>query len=268
MFNHQTNQKKTKFTAHRKLIAVVALIAALVVPFAGYVTSASKILTIDAATNAVVSKSTSRIGSRYVYGACHSYSQIRNRNQRAFDCSGLVNWTYYQAGAGIGINTSSSLASKGTYVSYANLRAGDIVLFNGHAGIYIGDGKMVHAPNSRSRVKVSSLAGYWRSHFRCGRRVISASTVNTADKQIASENKSSNRVATKKSTENITYTAGNYRLNLQMSVRKGPSVSYAYIGSLDAGTTVKVSQIKNTKWGLINYNGKSAWVSLKYATKC
>ena len=108
---NQFQNEKKKFTSHKKLIAVIALIAALVVPFAGYVTSASKIISVDAATNAVVSKSTSRIGSRYVYGACHSYAQIRNRNQRAFDCSGLVNWSYYQAGASIGINTSSSLTN-------------------------------------------------------------------------------------------------------------------------------------------------------------
>lgn len=266
MFNHQNENKKKKLTAHRKLIAVVALIAVLVVPFAGYVTSASKILTIDAATNAVVSKSTSRIGSRYVYGACHSYAQVRNRNQRAFDCSGLVNWTYYQAGAHIGINTSSSLSRKGRYVSYRHLKAGDIVLFSGHAGVYIGDGKMVHAPNSRSRVKVSSLAGYWRNHFRAGRRVISASTINTASRQIRRENKRSVR-ATRRQTENITYTAGTYRLNLQMSVRSGAGINHRFIGVLNAGTKVHVRTVVNGKWAKITYHGRTAYVSLRYATK-
>lgn len=265
MMNQFENEKK-KFTAHKKLIAVIALIAALVVPFAGYVTSASKIISVDAATNAVVSKATSRIGSRYVYGACHSYAQIKNRNQRAFDCSGLVNWSYYQAGASIGINTSSSLASKGSYVSYNNLRAGDIVLFSGHAGIYIGDGKMVHAPNSRSRVKVSSIAGYWRARFRGGRRVITASSLKAQADSVAKK-AASRTVATKESVVNKTYAAGTYKLSLTMTVRSGPSTSYSVLGALSAGKTIKVTEIKNTKWGKISYNGKTAYVSLKYATK-
>ncbi|MDD6349168.1 NlpC/P60 family protein [Intestinibaculum porci] len=265
MMNQFQNEKK-KFTSHKKLIAVIALIAALVVPFAGYVTSASKIISVDAATNAVVSKSTSRIGSRYVYGACHSYAQIRNRNQRAFDCSGLVNWSYYQAGASIGINTSSSLSSKGSYVSYNNLRAGDIVLFSGHAGIYIGDGKMVHAPNSRSRVKVTSLAGYWRSRFRGGRRVITASSLKAQADRVAKKAES-RTVATKESVTNTTYAAGSYKLHLTMTVRSGPSVSHSVVGALPAGTTVKASSIQNGKWGKISYHGKTAYVSLKYASR-
>ena len=139
-------QNHLNITAQKKLFIMLYLIVALIIPFASYVHYSSKIVDVSAVTKAVVEKTESRLGSRYVYSACHTYSQIRNRKQRTFDCSGLVNWTYYQASASIGINTSSSLRRKGTYVSYRNLRAGDIILFPGHAGVYIGNGKMIHAP--------------------------------------------------------------------------------------------------------------------------
>ncbi len=255
-------QNNLNITAHKKLIVVLALIAALIVPFASYVHYASKIVDVSAVTNAVVEKAESRLGSRYVYGACHSYSQIKNRNQRAFDCSGLVNWTYYQAGASIGINTSSSLASKGSSVSYNNLKAGDIVLFPGHAGVYIGNGKMIHAPNSRSRVKVDSIAGYWKSRFRCGRRVIQATSTKTIN-----ESNEKTTSATKSSIVSKTYTAGSYKLSTTMTVRKGPGVGYGIAGALSAGQTVKAKKIVNGRWAKISYNGKTCYVSLVYASK-
>lgn len=255
------HQNHLNITAHKKLFIMLALIAALIVPFASYVHYASKIVDVSAVTNAVVEKAESRIGSRYVYGACHTYSQIRNRRQRTFDCSGLVNWTYYQAGASIGINTSSSLRRKGTYVSYRNLRAGDIILFPGHAGVYIGNGKMIHAPNSRSRVKVSRITGYWKRRFRGGRRVIHATSTRTINRSNA------RAYAMKSSIVSKTYTAGTYKLNLAMTVRKGPGIRYGIAGALSAGKNIKVKKVVNRHWARITYKGKTRYVSLKYSSK-
>lgn len=241
----------------KRLIAVAVLVLAMLVPYVGF--SQSRIISADAAASAVVTKAESRIGSRYVYGACHSYAQLRNRNQRAFDCSGLVNWSYYQAGSSIGINTSSSLRSKGRSVSYRNLRAGDIVLFPGHTGVYIGNGKMVHAPNRRSRVKVTSLRGYWARRFRGGRRIISASFIRKRNRK--SLTKKSAPVATKKK-----YTPGTYRFYLAMNVREKPTVNSRVCGFIKSGKTVRVISVSE-KWGAFRYGGKIRYVSLKFAKK-
>lgn len=241
----------------KRLIAVAVLVLAMLVPYVGF--SQSRIISADAAASAVVTKAESRIGSRYVYGACHSYAQLRNRNQRAFDCSGLVNWSYYQAGSSIGINTSSSLRSKGRSVSYRNLRAGDIVLFPGHTGVYIGNGKMVHAPNRRSRVKVTSLRGYWARRFRGGRRIISASFIRKRNRKALT--KKSAPVAAKKK-----YTPGTYRFYLAMNVREKPTVNSRVCGFIKSKKTVRVISVSG-KWGRIRYGGKIRYVSLKFARK-
>lgn len=249
--------RKRKNKNIKKLTALIAAVMAVAVPFTGF--TAQKLITASAATQAVVTKAESRIGSRYVYGACHSYAQLKNRNQRAFDCSGLVNWSYYQAGSSIGINTSSSLGRKGTRVSYSSLKPGDIVLFSGHAGVYIGNNKMVHAPNRRSRVKVTSLNGYWRRHFRSGRRIITASYVRKANQKTL---KKTSVTYTRKRK----YTAGTYRMMIAMNVRKGASINSGLCGFIRKGQTVKVKRTYG-KWGQIKYKGKTRYVSLKYAKK-
>lgn len=125
----------------------------------------------NAAGNKIASKALSRVGSRYVSGAAHSSSQIKNKKQRAFDCSGLVNWSYYQAGYKIGSRTTSTLRSVGHSVSKSRMKAGDIVLFKcsgnriSHAGIYVGSGKMVHAPGRGRRVQVVKVSGYWKARL-------------------------------------------------------------------------------------------------------
>lgn len=241
----------------KRLIVIVVLAFAMIVPYTGY--AVHKIITADAVAMAVVTKAESRIGSRYVYGACHSYAQLRNRNQRAFDCSGLVNWSYYQSGNSIGINTSSSLRRRGSYVSFNNLKAGDVVLFSGHAGIYIGNGKMVHAPNRRSRVKVTSLRGYWRRRFRGGRRIIKASAISRSNQKALK--KTSAPAATKRR-----YTPGTYRVYLAMNVRSKPTMNSSICGFIRKGQKVTVTGTHG-KWGKISYRGKMRYVSLKYATK-
>jgi len=76
-----------------------------------------------------------------------------------WDCSGLTMKAY--AAAGVMLPHSSKLqAGYGTSVSSSNLLAGDLVFFNSpisHVGIYLGDGKMVHAPHSGSVVQVADM---------------------------------------------------------------------------------------------------------------
>ena len=77
----------------------------------------------------------------------------------AFDCSGLTQYAY--AAAGVTLPHSSRMQSTmGTYVPKSQLRPGDLVFFYSpvsHVGIYVGNGMMVHAPNSGSTVRLVEL---------------------------------------------------------------------------------------------------------------
>ncbi len=97
---------------------------------------------------------------------------------RGFDCSGLVGYVYRTA---LGIDLpriSQDQAHAGERVAdRAAMAAGDLVFFGrrgrvDHVGIYIGEGKFVHAPSRGKDVMVSSLdEGYWGSKFMQARRV-------------------------------------------------------------------------------------------------
>jgi cell wall-associated NlpC family hydrolase len=82
-----------------------------------------------------------------------------------FDCSGLVYWAYGRLGVAVP-HSSYALAGKGRPVRTSRLRPGDLLFFygNGHVGLYIGHGRMVHAPHAGDRVQVVRLAasGYGR----------------------------------------------------------------------------------------------------------
>lgn len=75
-----------------------------------------------------------------------------------FDCSGLVYWAYGRLGIELP-HSSYALYDQGREVSRSRMKAGDLLFFSGlgHVGIYIGHGRMVHAPHSGRRVEVISL---------------------------------------------------------------------------------------------------------------
>ena len=77
-----------------------------------------------------------------------------------FDCSGLVYWAYGRLGVAVP-HSSYALADEGRPVRTSRLRRGDLLFFygNGHVGLYIGHGRMVHAPHAGERVEVVRLAG-------------------------------------------------------------------------------------------------------------
>jgi cell wall-associated NlpC family hydrolase len=75
-----------------------------------------------------------------------------------FDCSGLVYWAYGRIGIVLP-HSSYELYDRGRQVARSRMRAGDLLFFSGlgHVGIYIGHGRMVHAPHSGTRVQVVSV---------------------------------------------------------------------------------------------------------------
>jgi cell wall-associated NlpC family hydrolase len=80
-----------------------------------------------------------------------------------FDCSGLVYWAYRRVGIELP-HSSYALYGRGRRVSRSRLKAGDLLFFYGlgHVGIYVGRGRMVHAPHSGTLVQVVRLgrSGY------------------------------------------------------------------------------------------------------------
>jgi cell wall-associated NlpC family hydrolase len=87
-----------------------------------------------------------------------------------FDCSGLVYWTYGRLGIELP-HSSYALYDLGRRIKRSQLEPGDVLFFSGlgHVGLYLGDGRMVHAPHSGRRVEVVRLGG-----SRYGQRLIGA----------------------------------------------------------------------------------------------
>ena len=93
-----------------------------------------------------------------------------------FDCSGLVSHVFQQA-AGMRVQgTSAELGQKARPVATSDLLPGDLVFFNtlgrpfSHMGIFIGDGKFVHAPRSNSTIRVERLDNsYFAARYQGGR---------------------------------------------------------------------------------------------------
>jgi peptidoglycan DL-endopeptidase CwlO len=80
------------------------------------------------------------LGAPYVYGAS---------GPSTFDCSGLVQYTYRQAGVAVP-RTSYQQATSGRAISTSAKQPGDVIILGGgsHVGIYVGGGQMIDAPHS------------------------------------------------------------------------------------------------------------------------
>jgi peptidoglycan DL-endopeptidase CwlO len=76
-----------------------------------------------------------------------------------FDCSGLVAYVYGKLGVSLPHNAAAQYGY-GRPVDRAHLQPGDLLFFHGlgHVGLYIGGGRMIHAPQSGERVEIQSLA--------------------------------------------------------------------------------------------------------------
>jgi len=108
------------------------------------------------------------VGKPYRYGGASPST--------GFDCSGLVQWSYAQAGRKLPRSTDDqrTLANR---IKVSELRPGDLIFFdqegkkNSHVGLYVGKREFVHAPSSGKRVRRDRLdAPYWSKHISEARR--------------------------------------------------------------------------------------------------
>ncbi len=104
----------------------------------------------QSAGNIALDAARTKVGANYSWGAT---------GPNSFDCSGLVQWAFRQAGVELP-RTSFEQSHVGAPVSFDNLRAGDIVITNGggHVGIYAGNGQLLNAVQSGTPVSYTHLS--------------------------------------------------------------------------------------------------------------
>lgn len=107
----------------------------------------------------------SQLGVPYSWGGGGTdgptYGTDQGANIKGFDCSGLTLYAYAQMGINLPHYTGDQWNS-GTRLTKDQLKPGDLVFFHSdlhHMGMYLGDGKMVHAPQTGDVVKISSIEG-------------------------------------------------------------------------------------------------------------
>jgi cell wall-associated NlpC family hydrolase len=97
--------------------------------------------------------------------------------EAGLDCSGMVSYVYEHAVGFRLTGSAAQMAAVGRWVANGEMQPGDLVFFNtrnfprSHVGIYIGEGRFVHAPGSNGKVAVTSLrSGYFADRFEEARR--------------------------------------------------------------------------------------------------
>lgn len=124
---------------------------------------------IDVTQNVVVN-ALGLIGVAYRYGG--------NTAEQGLDCSGFVKLVFQQSMGLVLPRRADEMSKLGSSVASEDLQPGDLVFYNtlrranSHVGIYIGDGKFVHAPSSGGKVRVESMStAYWNKRFDGAKRV-------------------------------------------------------------------------------------------------
>lgn len=104
----------------------------------------------------VVSAAQSQIGKPYVWGAT---------GPNAYDCSGLVQYAYSQAGKNVG-RTTYQQAGAGQHISVSQAQAGDILMWGDyHDAIYVGNNQYVHAPQPGQNVTQATISSYFMPDY-------------------------------------------------------------------------------------------------------
>ncbi len=123
------------------------------------------------AANAVLMRAISLVGTPYVWGGTSPGG--------GFDCSGLVNYVFRDMLDMRLPRTSRELAEvEGPRIALDALQTGDLIFFGAdgqisHVGIYVGEGRFIHAPRTGTVVRLEKIdTPYWLARYSGARRVI------------------------------------------------------------------------------------------------
>ncbi|MDF3931723.1 C40 family peptidase [Pseudomonas citronellolis] len=132
----------------------------------------------SAAANDVLIRAIGLVGTPYRWGG--------NTPDGGFDCSGLIGFVYRDTtGMQLPRSTREMIGMRAPNVGRESLQSGDLVFFatNGgrnvsHAGIYVGEGRFVHAPRTGGTVRLDSLdSPYWQKAFLEAKRVLAVQSL-------------------------------------------------------------------------------------------
>ena len=111
-----------------------------------------------------------------------------NTPDTGFDCSGFVRFVFSQAANLTLPHGARAISQLGKSIPVDQLQPGDLVFFNtlkhafSHVGIYLGDGRFIHAPSSGGGVHIVSMNdAYWAKRFNGARRLDQATLQQPAD---------------------------------------------------------------------------------------
>ena len=152
------------------VLALVLSVATLAQPAAVHADEADS----HAGTELVL-RALSLLGVHYRFGG--------SSPDTGLDCSGLVRHVFREA-IGLALpRRAVDISRAGEVIDPSQLRPGDLVFYNtlrrafSHVGIYIGEGRFVHAPSRGGGVRIEAMSDdYWRARFNGARRVLGDGT--------------------------------------------------------------------------------------------
>jgi len=126
----------------------------------------------------LVTRAMGLLGVPYKFGG--------NSEVKGLDCSGLVRNVYEKTFGMVLPRRAEEQAAATETIARTELKPGDLVFFNtmkrafSHVGIYVGDGKFIHAPRKGKSVKIDDMrSAYWQKRFNGARRVQSEEGVTS-----------------------------------------------------------------------------------------
>lgn len=234
-------------------------IAALAGVVLGTVNPAAPTASAASPADRVISIATAQLGDPWVWAAS---------GPNAFDCSGLVIYSFRQAGYGARIGDGryrsgyamlSWFRSRGLTSSSGS--RGDVVVYGGgsHVGIYLGNGKVISTLTSGVRIHgLYAVTARFTTFLKTG---MSSGTATTASTTTSTRVATTSGYSTYNNVDHVRYTTAS------VNMRTGPSSAYASVGVLPAGSKLLATKSARDSAGRIWYwvwsyaAHKSVWVA-------
>ncbi len=163
--------KKAAISKAKKLVSLGIIKEFYIISPGEYPVAALRISHPEALRNQIIQTARNFIGVPYRWGG----QSVR----QGFDCSGFT-MAVYQLNGLMLPRSSWQQWNQGVFVKKEHLKKGDLVFFAtkssakvSHVGIYVGDGKFIHAPGRGKRIRIDSLENsYFRTHYVGAKRYL------------------------------------------------------------------------------------------------